>query len=152
MPFKLEFCHYCINLWEFQVKQCLSKEHFLEDSDVLFYVNPEVSKNWIGYLFHLLGDLPNTGIKPPFPETSAQPSGKDPGEGSGNSLWYFCLEKSIVRRAWWGTVYGVPMNRTLMSTHSLARIIKHHVPLLTHDKSIMYTEFLYFHQIYLGTI
>ena len=70
MPFKLEFCPYYINLWEFQVKQSLSKEHFLEDSDVLFYVNHEVSKNWIGYLFPPPGDLPNTGIEPPFPETS----------------------------------------------------------------------------------
>ena len=152
MPFKLEFCPYYINLWEFQVKQSLSKEHFLEDSDVLFYVNHEVSKNWIGYLFPPPGDLPNTGIEPPFPETSVQPSGKDPGEGNGNSLQYFCLEKSIDKRAWWGTVYGVPMNWTLMSTHSLTRTIKHHVPLLTHDKSIMYTEFPYFHQIFLGTI
>ena len=35
-------------------------------------------------------------------------SGMDryPGVGNGNPLWYFCLENSMDRGAWWATVYG----------------------------------------------
>ena len=30
-----------------------------------------------------------------------------PGVGNGNPLWYFCLENSMDRGAWWGTVHGL---------------------------------------------
>ena len=33
-------------------------------------------------------------------------SGRSPGGGLGNPLWYFCLGNSMDRRAWWATVYG----------------------------------------------
>ena len=34
-------------------------------------------------------------------------SGRSPGEGNGNSLWYSCLENCVDRGAEWLTVYGV---------------------------------------------
>ena len=33
-------------------------------------------------------------------------SGRSPGGGNGNPLRYSCLENSIDREAWWGTVHG----------------------------------------------
>ena len=38
--------------------------------------------------------------------------GKSPAEGSGNPLWYSCLENPMNRRAWWATVHGVEKNWT----------------------------------------
>ena len=46
------------------------------------------------------------------------------------------------RGAWGATVYGVAKSQTLISTHTLEKTIKHHVPLLTHDKSVMYISFI----------
>ena len=34
-------------------------------------------------------------------------SGRSPGEGNGNPLWYSCLENPMDRGAWWATIYGV---------------------------------------------
>ena len=34
-------------------------------------------------------------------------SGRYPGEGSGNSLQYFCLENTIDKGAWWAIVQGI---------------------------------------------
>ena len=34
-------------------------------------------------------------------------SGRSPGEGTGNPLWYFCLENPMDRGAWWAIVHGV---------------------------------------------
>ena len=34
-------------------------------------------------------------------------SGRSPGEGYGNPLQYYCLEKSMNREAWWAKVHGV---------------------------------------------
>ena len=42
-------------------------------------------------------------------------SGRSLGEGNGNPLQYSCLEKSIDRRAWQTTVYGVAKSRTRLS-------------------------------------
>ena len=33
--------------------------------------------------------------------------GRSPGEGNGNPLQYYCLEKSMDRGAWWATFHGV---------------------------------------------
>ena len=33
-------------------------------------------------------------------------SGRSPSEGSGNSLQFSCLEKSMDRGAWWATGHG----------------------------------------------
>ena len=39
-------------------------------------------------------------------------SGRTPGEGNGNLLQYSCLEKSMDRKPWWGTVRGVTKSQT----------------------------------------
>ena len=42
-------------------------------------------------------------------------SRRSPGEGNGNSLQYFCLEKSVDRGAWWVTLHGISKNWTQLS-------------------------------------
>ena len=32
---------------------------------------------------------------------------RSPGVGSGNPLWYSCLENPMDRGAWWATIHGV---------------------------------------------
>ena len=39
-------------------------------------------------------------------------SGRDPGEGNGNSLQYSCLQNPMDRGAWWATVHGVAKSQT----------------------------------------
>ena len=39
-------------------------------------------------------------------------SGKFPGGGQGNPLWYFCLENPMDRGAWWAAVYVVAKSWT----------------------------------------
>ena len=39
-------------------------------------------------------------------------SGRSPGEGNGNPLWYFCLENSMDRGACWATVHGIAKSWT----------------------------------------
>ena len=34
-------------------------------------------------------------------------SGRSPGEGNGNPLWYSCLENPMDGGAWWATVHRV---------------------------------------------
>ena len=34
-------------------------------------------------------------------------SGRSPGEGNGNKLWYPCQENLMDREAWWAAVHGV---------------------------------------------
>ena len=42
-------------------------------------------------------------------------SGRSPGEGNGYPLHYSCLENSMDRGAWQGTVHGVEKSWTLLS-------------------------------------
>ena len=42
-------------------------------------------------------------------------SGRSPGEGNGNSLWYSYLENSMNRGAWQATVHGVAKGWTQLS-------------------------------------
>ena len=42
-------------------------------------------------------------------------SGRFPGEGNGNPLWYSCLENAMNRGAWQAVVYGVAKSRTQSS-------------------------------------
>ena len=53
------------------------------------------------------GDRRDTGSIP-GPERS-------PGVGNGNSFLYSCLENSVVREAWRGTVHGLAKSRTRLS-------------------------------------
>ena len=34
-------------------------------------------------------------------------SGRSPGEGNGNPLWYSCLDNPMDRGAWWATFHGL---------------------------------------------
>ena len=42
-------------------------------------------------------------------------SGRSPGGGNGNPLWYSCLENSMDRGAWWAMVDGVAKSQTRQS-------------------------------------
>ena len=42
-------------------------------------------------------------------------SGRSPAGGNGNPLQYSCLENSMDRGAWQGTVHGVAKSRTRLS-------------------------------------
>ena len=44
-------------------------------------------------------------------------SGRSPGVGNGILLQYSCLENSMDRRTWWGSVHGVAESWTPLSTH-----------------------------------
>ena len=37
---------------------------------------------------------------------SSPGSGRSPGEGNGNLLWYSCLENPMDRGAWWAIAMG----------------------------------------------
>ena len=43
-------------------------------------------------------------------------SGRSPGEGHGNPLWYCCLENPKDRGAWWATAHRVSKSWTQLST------------------------------------
>ena len=48
-------------------------------------------------------------------------SGRSPGGGHGNLLWYSCLENLMDRGAWWATVHRVPKSQRWLkqlSTHA----------------------------------
>ena len=42
-------------------------------------------------------------------------SGRSPGDGNGNPLWYSCLENPVDRGAWRATVHGVVKSQTRLS-------------------------------------
>ena len=67
------------------------------------------------------GDTRDTGL---IPE-----SGRPPGEGNGNSLWYSCLENSTDRWAWRVTVHGVIKSQTRLSarTHTHTHTHTHRI-------------------------
>ena len=50
-------------------------------------------------------------------ESSIPGSGKAPGVGNGNPLWYSCLENYMERGAWRATVHGVAKSQTQPSTY-----------------------------------
>ena len=45
-------------------------------------------------------------------EGSIPGSGRSPGVGNGNLLWYSCLENSMDREYWQATVHGVAKSQT----------------------------------------
>ena len=44
--------------------------------------------------------------------------GRSPGVGNGSLLQYSCLENSMDRRTWWGSVHGVAESWTPLSKHT----------------------------------
>ena len=55
-------------------------------------------------LLPIVGDIRDVGLIPG--------SGRSPGEGNGNALWYSCLENPMDRRAWWAKVHRVTKSWT----------------------------------------
>ena len=49
--------------------------------------------------------------------------GGSPGEGSGSSLQYPCLESSKDRRAWRATVHGVTKSQTWLSNSQTSNAV-----------------------------
>ena len=47
--------------------------------------------------------------------------GRPSGVGNGNPLQYSCLENSMDRGVWWGTVHEVARSRTQLTVHKLGR-------------------------------
>ena len=43
-------------------------------------------------------------------------SGRTPGGGNGNPLWYSCLGNPVDRGAWWAAVHGVAKSWTQLNT------------------------------------
>ena len=43
-------------------------------------------------------------------------SGRSPGEGNGNSLWYSCIENPMDRGSWQAAVYGAAGVRHNLAT------------------------------------
>ena len=59
-------------------------------------------------------------------------SGRSPGEGHGNPLWYSYLENPMDRGAWWATVHGVTQSWTQLkrlSMHMFFFCQKNYMPL-----------------------
>ena len=52
-------------------------------------------------------------------------SGRDLEVGNGNSLPYSCLENSMNRGAWQGSVHGITKSQTQLSTHTHTRTHTH---------------------------
>ena len=50
-------------------------------------------------------------------------SGRFPGAGNGNLLWYTCLENLMDRGAWRATVLGISKSWTQLNAHTGAEII-----------------------------
>ena len=46
-------------------------------------------------------------------------SGRSPGEGNGNPLWYSCLDNPMDRRAWWATGHRVTQSWTQLKRLSM---------------------------------
>ena len=66
------------------------------------------------------GDINDTGSIPG--------SGRSPGGGHGNPVWYSCLENPMDRGAWRATVHGVAQSRTRLKRLSM------HIVFLTQDE------------------
>ena len=47
-------------------------------------------------------------------------SGRSPGEGNGNALWYSCLENPMDREAWRATAHGVAKSHVGLSNRASA--------------------------------
>ena len=94
------------------------------------------------------------GIEPGFPDgldtkehacnagslDSIPGSGRSPGEGNGNPLWYSCLEDSLDRGAWQATVPGVMHNWLRLSVHACMHM--HNVGTEEPLKSLVHFHFV----------
>ena len=120
-------------LIKFRVGEIISNSHFLSfqqtPSNILkvilsnFYLTTHSNKVWIHR-----GKNPNCSAEGTRDVSSIPGLGGSPGVGSGNSLWYSCLENSMDRGFWQAVVPGVAeLNRTVYSrththTHTRSKI------------------------------
>ena len=67
--------------------------------------------NWVSQVVLVVKNLPaNAGDVRDL--SSIPGSGRSPGEGHGNPLWYSCLENNMDRGAWWAIVHSVAKSQT----------------------------------------
>ena len=67
--------------------------------------------NWVSQVMLVVKNLPaNAGDVRDL--SSIPGSGRSPGEGHGNPLWYSCLENNMDRGAWWAIVHSVAKSQT----------------------------------------
>ena len=59
-------------------------------------------------------------------------SGRSPGEGNGNPLWYSGLENLMDGGAWQVTVHGVTKSRTQLSDFTLALSLSSSLTFMNH--------------------
>ena len=57
--------------------------------------------------------------------SSTPGSGRSPGGGHDNPLWYSFLEKPMDRRAWWAIVHRVTKSQTRLNAHTEMRTHTH---------------------------
>ena len=72
----------------------------------------EMARNWAWLPWWLSGKEPACNAGASGDMCSIPGSGNSPGEGYGNSLWYFCLENPMARGAWQATVHRVTKSQT----------------------------------------
>ena len=65
---------------------------------------PEANETLMG--FHC-GSVVKNPLADAGDAGSISGSGRSPGEGHGDPLWYYCLKNPMDRGAWWATVHGV---------------------------------------------
>ena len=67
-------------------------------------------------------------------------SGRSPGVGNGNQLWYSCMENPMDRGAWQATVHRVTKSRARLkqlSTHACNSSVYMPIPLLFERSTLL---------------
>ena len=107
---------------------CLGDDFFKCISFLLFFFFGGVLASQVALVVKKLpanvGDIRDIGSIPG--------SGRSPGEGHGNPLWYSYLENPMDRGAWWATVHGVTQSWTQLkrlSMHMFFFCQKNYMPL-----------------------
>ena len=70
-------------------------------------------------------------------------SGRPPGEGNGNPLWYACLENPMGRGAWRAAVHGLAKSQTRLkpqSAHKLGCVSSQPADLVSKDSDFTINE------------
>ena len=73
--------------------------------------------------------------------------GRSPGEGNGNPLQYSCLENSMDRGTWQGTVHGITKSWTQLSDYHSLKLLQ----ALWHW-AIHFHDWAYFPHLCIGTV
>ena len=85
-------------------------------------LNPINTPDGSLHLSHALGFPGGAVVKNPPASTgdmgSMLGSGRSPGKGNGNLLWYSCLENPMDRGAWQATFHGVAKSQTCLSAYT----------------------------------